>query len=379
MPWKECSTVSSRLEFVLLARTPGANIRQLCQAFGISPKTAYKWLARFDEQGDAGLKDQSRRPRSSPLRSPMQLEQQVLELHQRYPCWGSRKLRALLPEPRPHATTIDAILRRHGCQIAGSVLPSASAHRRFEHEAPNLLWQMDFKGHFPLIDACAGRCHPLTVLDDHSRYALCLQACADETGASVQAALIAVFRQYGLPQRITADNGAPWGIRQGEGLSKLAVWLIRLGIRLSHSRPYHPQTQGKDERFHRTLKRELIERNGFHSLPECQHAFDQWRERYNLIRPHEALGQQPPVSRYRMSGRPYPEQLPQVEYEPGEHVLKVRPKGQVTFRGRLVFVGEGLAGQHIAMRPGAVDGVFVAHFCHKAVCQIDLRQAPSHC
>lgn len=375
MPWKECSTVSSRLEFVSLASAPGANVRQLCRTFNISAKTAYKWLDRFQAEGEKGLQDQSRRPHNSPARSAADVEQQVLDLHHRYPCWGSRKLRSLLPEhlPRPHASTIDAILRRHGCQIIGSRTPAQGAFRRFEHPAPNLLWQMDFKGHFPLTDARAGRCHPLTVLDDHSRFSLCLQACANETMATVQSALMRTFRQYGLPQRITADNGPPWGVRRGEGLSKLGVWLVRLGIQLSHSTPYHPQTQGKDERFHRTLKREVLERNGFNSMAQCQQAFDSWRQLYNLVRPHHALGQQPPVSRYQVSARPYPDQLPPVEYDEGEHVRKVLRKGQIHFQQRDVFIGEGLAGEHVALRATGVDGVFGAYFCHKLIREIDLR------
>ena len=371
--------MSSRLEFVALARVPGANIRALCRAFDVSPKTAYKWLARFDAHGQEGLQAQSRRPHASPARASPQLEAQVLALHALYPCWGSRKLRALLPQqdlPHPSPSTIDAILRRHGRQIQGAADRTNAACKRFEHEAPNLLWQMDFKGHFPLTDARAGRCHALTILDDHSRYSLCLQACGDETGATVQGALIATFRRYGLPQRITADNGSPWGVRAGDGLSRLEAWMMRLGIHVSHSRPYHPQTQGKDERFHRTLKLELLDRTGFNSLSACQAAFDAWRERYNLIRPHEALNQKPPVSRYQTSGRPYPEQLPEVNYAPGDHVLKVRPKGQVTYRGRLVFIGEGVAGEHVAIRPTEVDGIFAAYFCHRQIRQFDLRQNP---
>jgi transposase InsO family protein len=369
--------MSSRLEFVLLAKAPGANIRALCRAFHVSPKTAYKWLSRFDAQGADGLQEQSRRPHSSPARTSPQLEARVLALHETYPCWGGRKLCALLSEQgsRLHPSTIDAILRRHGRRIDGAADRSQGAYLRFEHPAPNLLWQMDFKGHFPLTDQRAGRCHALTVLDDHSRYSLCLQACGDETRTTVQAALTATFRRYGLPQRITADNGPPWGARAGEGLSRLEVWLIRLGVPMSHSRPYHPQTQGKDERFHRTLKRELLDRTGFHSLQACQAAFDAWRQQYNLIRPHEALGQKPPVHRYQASGRSYPEQLPSVEYEPGEHLLKVRPKGQVTYRGRVVFIGEGVAGEYVAIRPTAIDGVFAAFFCHKQIREIDLRDA----
>lgn len=367
--------MSSRLEFVMLAQAPGANIRALCRAFEISPKTGYKWLERFKERGQDGLQDQSRRPLASPLRSSGELESRVLALHDKYPCWGSRKLRALLPESgdKPHPSTIDAILKRHGRHIVGQEAAQQAARKRFEHAAPNQLWQMDFKGHFPMTDGRAGRCHPLTVLDDHSRFALCLAACRDETRQSVQQALTDGFRRYGLPQRITADNGPPWGATKGEGLSALAVWLIRLGIRVSHSRPYHPQTQGKDERFHRTLKLELLDRQGFHSLSACQQAFDQWRHLYNLIRPHESLGQQPPVTRYQNSARPFPEQLPDIEYPVGDHVLKVKSKGQIHLKGKIVFIGEGLAGQHVAIRPSTIDGLFDVYFCHKRIRQIDLR------
>src|SRR5512133_2938774 len=157
MPWKESSSMSSRLEFVCLARAPGANIRARCRAFDVSPKTAYKWLARFDTHGQEGLQAQSRRPQSSPARSSPQLEAQVLALHALYPCWGSRKLRALLPQQDvPHASTIDAILRRHGRQIQGAASRTNAACKRFEHEAPNLLWQMDFKGHFRLLMRAPG-------------------------------------------------------------------------------------------------------------------------------------------------------------------------------------------------------------------------------
>jgi transposase InsO family protein len=368
--------MSSRLEFVLLAQAPGANIRALCRAFSISPKTGYKWLARYADNGPAGLQDQSRRPVSSPNRSTVAVEQKILALHEAYPCWGSRKLHALLPERmnRPHPSTIDAILRRHGKTIQGSAGTIQPATQRFEHDAPNQLWQMDFKGHFALTNRRAGRCHPLTVLDDHSRFSLCLSACKDETRITVQHVLTETFRRYGLPERVTSDNGPPWGIRKGEGLSGLEVWLIRLGIRVSHSRPYHPQTQGKDERFHRTLKRELLDRTGFTSLTDCQLAFNRWRDCYNSIRPHEALAQQPPVTRYRISGRSFPEHLPAVEYESSDHVLKVRTKGQIHYRGQVVFIGEGLAGEYIAIRPSRVDGIQTVLFCHKEIREIDLRK-----
>lgn len=376
MPWQECTTMSIRREFVWLAEQPQSNVRELCRRYGISAKTAYKWLNRHRAQGDVGLEDRSRRPLNSPARSSPALEAAVVQLHRRFPFWGARKLLSLLPADvgRPHHSTLDAILRRHGCQVRyHAETAEAPAIQRFEHPQPNALWQMDFKGHFHLADHRSPRCHPLTVLDDHSRFALCLEACEGERLELVRPRLIQVFRRYGLPQRVTADNGPPWGSNIAGGLSALEVWLMRLGIEVSHSRPHHPQTQGKLERFHQTLKRELLHRT-FRDLGHCQQAMDDWRAQYNQQRPHEALGQQPPLSRYRPSLRSYPEHLPEIDYDPGDRVLKVGRIGQVRFNGRSLFVGGGLAGERVAIRPTATDGVFDVVFIRKTVRQIDLRQ-----
>lgn len=373
MPWKESSLMSSRLEFAMLAAEPNADMQALCRSFGVSRKTGYKWRNLYLAHGKDGLGDRSRRPLSMPRRCSAELEERVLALHDMYPCWGARKLRALLPEGTgPHPNTIAAILRRHGRQLLPQADQTRQTTKRFEHEAPNLLWQMDFKGHFALTDPRAGRCHPLTVLDDYSRFSIALTACSGETNDQVQAALTQAFRLYGLPERITCDNGPPWGTSGHATLSRLEAWLIRLGIRVSHSRPYHPQTQGKDERFHRTLKRDLLARFGFHSIPACQVAFDGWRDQYNLIRPHEALGQKPPITRYRHSARTFPDQLPTVEYDDADTVRKVRRHGQLAFNGRDYFVGEGLTGQLVAIRPAAEDGMFKVIFCDHEVTQIDL-------
>jgi transposase InsO family protein len=367
--------MSSRLEFVALATAQGANIRALCRSFGISPQTAYKLLARFKEHGAEGLQEQSRKPHTSPRRSSAELESRVLELHDKYPCWGARKLAALLPDDcaKPHPNTISAILRRHGKQVLPSTDVQSPALKRFEHEAPNLLWQMDFKGHFPLTDPSAGRCFPLTVLDDHSRFAICLKACPGETGDQVKQALTEAFKRYGLPERITCDNGNPWGTPKQNGITKTEAWLIRIGVKVSHSRPMHPQTQGKDERFHRTLKRELLVHNGFNSLQSCQQAFDRWRDQYNLIRPHYALQQKPPVSRYTASARAYPDTLPEVEYDAADNVRKVRGNGFVNFLNRQLFVGEGLVGESVAIRSTDIDGLFQVVFCNRKIREVDLR------
>jgi len=374
MPWKESSRMSSRLEFVMLASAPGVNMQAICQSFGISRKTGYKWRDAYLQRGEDGLADRSRRPLSSPKRCGDELEAAVLALHDSYPCWGARKLKALLPEAagNPHPNTIVAILRRHGRQLVPHVDAVQPANSRFEHEAPNRLWQMDFKGHIALTNVRAGRCHPLTVLDDHSRFSLCLAACSGEDRLQVQAALTRTFLTYGLPERITCDNGTPWGTAGHGTLSRLEVWLMRLGIRVSHSRPYHPQTQGKDERFHRTLKRELLNRFGFSSIAACQESFNTWRDQYNLIRPHEALGQKAPVTRYTPSARSLPAQLAPIEYDEGDTVRKVRRHGQVYFGGRHFFVGEGLYDELVAIRPTDEDGIFKVVFCEKEVSRIDL-------
>ena len=313
MPWKEVSIMSQRLEFVTLATAEKANIRHLCRSYGISSATAYKWLHRFQSTGVNGLADRSRRPHHSPSRSAVEMEEAIINLRGQHPAWGGRKLRdrllALNYSAVPSSSTITAILRRQ--QLLD---PKESAkHRafqRFERAAPNELWQMDFKGEFKLPH---GHCYPLTILDDHSRFAIALEACARNTRNITQAALIKVFRLYGLPEQITCDNGSPWGSRGRYYFTGLGVWLLRLGIRVSHSRPHHPQTQGKDERFHRTLKAEVLRYQAGDTLAQWQLIFDQWRVVYNTERPHEALSMAVPASRYQPSHRRYPEQLPAIE------------------------------------------------------------------
>ncbi|QEH35027.1 Integrase core domain protein [Aquisphaera giovannonii] len=374
MPWKDVSLMSQRLEFVALAAAEGANVRELCRRFAISPKTAYKWIARHRDGGDDALADRPRRPASSPARCPGDLEAAVLRLRDDHPAWGGRKLRARLAAMGmaavPAASTITAILRRHG-RLDPAASAAATPWVRFEHDAPNRLWQMDFKGHFA---AGAGRCHPLTILDDHSRYAVGLYACGDQREATVRRLLEATFRAHGLPERILCDNGSPWGPCGGEARhTGLTVWLLRLGVGVSHGRPFHPQTQGKDERFHRTLKAEVIQGRAFRDLEACRSGFEAWRETYNHRRPHEALGLAVPASRYRMSERPYPEAPPSWEYGPGDAVRKVACDGTISFRGRRAVLGKAFRGERVAVRPADADGSFGVYFGVHRVAGIDLR------
>lgn len=374
MPWKEQDTMSLRREFVRMAMHEGSNVRALCRRFGISPATGYKWLCRFREEGVDGLRDRSRRPHHSPNRTSPQVEAAVLAVREKHPVWCGRKIRRVLQKRGhrevPAASTITEILRRHG-----KLSPPQRAQRdllRFEAEAPNDLWQMDFKGDFALR---AGRCYPLTVLDDHSRFSVALRACPNQQRETVRSELIPVFDRFGLPYAMLMDNGPPWGAMGEKGLTRLSVWLIRLGIRVVHSRPYHPQTLGKDERFHRTLKAEVLKRYDLRDLPECQRRFDPWRDAYNFERPHDALGLDVPVSRYRASPRSFPRELPPIEHGPDDEIRKVIGGGRISFRGRLWRISRALIGEPVALRPTAEDGVFEVFYCHHRVTRLNLDDA----
>jgi hypothetical protein len=230
---------------------------------------------------------------------------------------------------------------------------------------------MDFKGHMPLSGG--GRCHPLTVVDDHSRYNLCLAACADEQRNTVQNRLELTFRRYGLPEALFVDNGKPWGDSSGQTWTRLGVWLLKLGVSVIHSRPYHPQSRGKNERFHRTLEAEVFALQSFRNLSEVQRAFDAWRTVYNLERPHEALGQEVPVSRFRPSSRAMPDRLPEVEYGEHEIVRTVSTtKPYISFKGRPWLVPKAFHGERVAIRPLSPDGRYGIFFAAHQIATIDL-------
>ncbi|OPZ74935.1 MAG: Integrase core domain protein [Actinobacteria bacterium ADurb.Bin444] len=295
-------------------------------------------------------------------------------MRDQHPTWGPRKLKALLP-PEPayqqlSLSTLAAILRRHG-RVDRQEAAKHKPWRRFQAAAPNDLWQMDFKGHFPLLQG--GRCHPLTVLDDHSRFLLGLRACPNETGLTARAQLTQIFRCYGLPQVLLMDNGSPWGSDWEHPYTPLTVWLLRLGIVTSHSRAYHPQTLGKDERLHRTLNEELLANHPFLDLGDSQRHFDPWREVYNCQRPHEALAMSVPASRYRPSPRGFPEQLPPIEYGPEYVVRKVQAQGEVYLHGRRFKIGNAFRGYPVGLRPTTTNGLLDVFFCRQHVAQINLK------
>lgn len=367
LPWS-LTVKDQRQDFVGLARQPDANISELCSRFKISRKTGYKWLGRDD------LEDRSRRPKSSPGKMPDEREALIVKLRAEHPAWGGRKLAHVLE--RDHGvqmapSTANSVLRRHGL-IDPAASRAATPWHLFEHETPNAMWQIDFKGHFAMD---SGRCHPLTMLDDHSRFNILLRALSGERREPVKEALHSAFECFGLPERINADNGAPWGSPTPGALTALGVWLIRLGVKLTHSRPMHPQTNGKDERFHRTMVVELLQGRHFKDLQDAQKHFSAWRDQYNAYRPHEALGMQTPASRYQASRRPMPSHLPPVEYDANDLVRRVGDGGRISIKGRKLRVGKALIGQDVALRRNSVDdGSIDLYFCHHRLGPIELME-----
>ena len=319
------------------------------------------------------MADRSRRPQHSPRRSEPAIEQKVLAIRDQYG-WGARKIKSCLERAGqgPLAkSTVHAILMRHE-RVTKAPEKTVGAYQRFAQERPNQLWQMDFKGHFRLGNQ--ERCHPLTVLDDHSRYALCLQACRNEQTGTVQQQLTATFRRYGLPERMLMDNGSPWGNDLAHQYTPLTVWLLRLGVGVTHSRPYHPQTQGKDERFHRSLKVEVLAHRVFADFERMQRRLDQWRHCYNHVRPHEALHMAVPANRYHPRPRSFPEQLPTLEYGSVDQVRKVQIDGKISFRHREFRIGKAFRGYPVALRPTTADGVYDVYFATHRISQVDLHQ-----
>lgn len=373
MPWKECDTVSLRKEFVELAKQAGRDMTSLCKRFGISRTTGYKWIERYQQEGDSGLTDRSRQPKHSPQRTSDRVKDEICALREKHPSWGGLKIEAIMKrEKRSHVpapSTIQNILKENGYIKRGT--RQKRSFQRFEHDGPNHLWQMDFKGHFGYEK---GRCHPLTILDDHSRFSIALKAYPNEQGATIRPGLIEVFRRYGLPERINVDNGQPWGsLFESARYTTFSVWLITLGITVSYSAPGHPQTNGKEERFHRTLKQELLMTRYFRSLPHIQDAFDRWRDIYNLERPHQAIDMKVPVDRYQPSYRAYPERISEYDYSNDYVLRKVDSRGRIWYSHTAIFVGVPFAGKQLGILHNATDETITIYFRHQKLGQIDLK------
>jgi transposase InsO family protein len=374
MPWLETDVRDQRIQFVMTARRGDVTVTEACRAFGISRKTGYKWLAREATAGSVAiLADRSRRPHTSPSRTPVAVTRRIGELRAMFG-WGGAKLAVMLAAEGVQITprTIDRIIRREGWTRADAA--PAPAPQRFTHAAPNDLWQMDAKGAYPL--ATGGWCHVLSVLDDHSRFAVGLTALPRLQTTAVRAALTRSFEQYGVPHALLMDHGTPWWSTKGPaGLTTLGVFLLKQGIRLVFGAVRHPQTQGKVERFHRTL----AERFRWAGVPTTLVGFERalawFRDEYNDVRPHAALGLQPPALYFRPSHRAYrPAPSPWI-YPVGATIRRVTPIGQVNFNGRLYFVSEALHGEDVACIP--YDNRVLVMYRHLYVRELHPRRGTS--
>ena len=374
MPWLETNVHEQRLEFVMAARAPGACLSVVCRQFGVSRTTGYRWLRRYQAtQTLASVVAHSRRPQHSPRRTEAAVVARVVALRQCYG-WAGRKLQVLLrAEGITLATaTIDRIIRREG------LVAAADAHRpaltRFERDAPNELWQMDFKGQYPLRDGTA--CFPLSVLDDHSRFAVGLFPLTGTAGAPVLAALRQCFERYGLPAALLVDHGTPWwNPSNGHGLTTVSVALLAQGIDLVYSGVRHPQTQGKVERFHRTLGLRLRQWGVPQDLATFAPALARFRTEYNEVRPHEATQLTPPATRYTPSPRAYQPEPRPWEYPTGWAITRVDQAGCLSQAGRRYFVCQALAGQRVATHP--LDRVLLVQYRDYYIRELDLTTGRS--
>jgi transposase InsO family protein len=359
MPWMETSSMKERARFCVEVEAGDESFAALCRRYGVSRKTGYKWWTRYQAEGPLGLSDQNRAPSVHPNETPAEVVEQILEVRRSHPSWGPKKIVAWLlrNEPEvatPVASTVGQILKRHGVvsprrrtvKVARSPTPLTAS------DGPNSVWTVDFKGQFPLKGGQT--CWPLTLMDLHSRYLLRCQALGSTRFRVVRPVLLAAFQEFGLPLVIRSDNGSPFASRAPGGLSAMAVWLLRLGIRPERIAPGCPTQNGAHERMHRTLKAETTE-------PRCtdlvgqQRCFSRFERVYNHERPHEALDLTPPSDHYGLSGRAYPRLLRVPEYPKDFEVIDVYESGQAQFNGHRLYVGRNLAELQLGLYPHEGD------------------------
>lgn len=378
MPWNVRDVVEQRTRFFKDYDSGQYNVAELSRMYEISRQTAYNLLERRRRDGDeVGVQDRSRAPHRHPNQTPPWQEQVILELRRRYPRWGPRKLLGRLQQDQgkihwPVASTIGELLRREGLTIPARKRRRTPAytHPFVAAQEPNLVWCMDFKGHFRTGDG--ERIDPFTLSDAHSRYLLRCQVVERTNTEQVRSILEAAFREYGLPHAIRSDNGAPFATRAVAGLSRLSVYLIKLGIVVERIQPGHPEQNGRLERLHRTLKAETASPPAATRRAQ-QRAFDHFRREYNQERPHEALGQRTPESCYSASLRAYPARVPEPEYDRFLKVRRVQVRGQFKWKDQHVFLTESLAGEAVGFEQ-INDRYFMIYFCSVPIALFDSHQ-----
>ncbi len=371
MPWKEKTVVKQRHEFITELITEEHSFSQICREYGISRVTGYKWVERY--RSGQGMADRSRRPFHSPNQVSKAMEDLIIGTREDHPVWHARKIKRYLEDRGnqglPAASTIGRILERNGL-INVEESEKHMAWQRFERERPNELWQADFKGEFLMKNN--QKCYPLTVLDDHSRYSLAVDGKESIKSIGVNESFERVFREYGLPETILTDHGIPWVSK--DGYTPFEIWLMKMDILPIHGRAYHPQTRGKEERFHRTMKAELISRRMFENVEEAQREFDRWRYEYNHERPHESLGLEVPAKRYRQSKRKYPDKLNEPEYANGSRLRKVNCKGYLSIDRHRYYLSESFIGKYVGIEPCAEDGILSIRYGGYEIAKVDEQE-----
>jgi putative transposase len=356
MPWHQTDPVNERLKFVAAAQEGRDSMTQLCFRFGISRKTGYKILRRYEAEGPEGLRNSSRAPRSHPNQTRPEIQRSILSVRKSHPTWGSKKILAVLERERPSdslpaRSTVDQILKR-----AGVVSPRkrSRVHREprsapvVDAQAPNDAWSIDYKGWFRVGDGT--RCDPLTVNDVYSRTSLECRALVSPRLEDVQQQLERVFWRVGLPKVMLSDNGPPFGAQGIGGLSRLGVWLLKLGIQPVFIQPGHPEQNGRHERFHETLKAETANPPRA-TMRAQQSAFDRFTACYNDLRPHEALDMRTPSDLYEPSSRSMTWRVGEFEYDELFEVRRVRTDGTIKWDGDHIFVGSAMAGELVGIEP----------------------------
>jgi len=349
-------------QFVSLANSGRFTLVDLCSEFGISRKTAYKWIGRYRELGNAGLKERSRVPKSSPGRTASDIQRIIIAEKRRTPTWGPKKLRRVLEAKHdihspPACSTIGQILKRHGLVKSRRRRPGVFKVQRGDltpARHSNHVWAVDFKGNFQLGDRT--RCDPLTMSDLHSRYVLSARAMPAQFLRPTQQGFRAVFRRYGIPEIIRVDNGSPFGSCGAGGLTKLSVWWIGLGIDVEFTTPASPQENGSHERMHRTMKAECC-RPASANLGAQQQRFDRWRHRFNQERPHEAIDMLVPADLYQASGKRLDEGIKPRLYELSQETKRVNTSGFIPLDGNNCFIGEAFSGVEVAIDRETESGV----------------------
>lgn len=365
MAWRASGVVDQRKKFVEAYESGDFTMAELCRSYEISRESGYKWVERMREEGESGLADRSRAPRSHPNQTPAEIEQQLLSLRRQHKTWGPRKLLHRLQQKHPKtawpsASTIGALLKREGLSVPRRVLRKTPPYTQPFQDAvrPNQVWCGDFKGWFLTKDR--QRVDPLTISDATSRYLLRCQAVEKTNTAHVLAIYEAAFREYGLPEAMRTDNGAPFASRAIAGLSVLSLYWMKLGIIPERIAPGHPEQNGRHERIHRTLKAETANPPAAHRRAQ-QAAFHRFQFIYNQQRPHEALAMKTPASCYQPSPRPYPARLPEPHYDTSLEVRRVQASGDFKWKGNKIFISEVLRNEPIGFEPIEED-VWLVYF-----------------